>query len=160
MTLAQNTNTVGIQNNMESAHQNEITLISYAPDNDTRTIENSLQRSLESSLNSLTIHDHGMPQEPWIESVDSFASSSSAFASFRRRIDSVESFTSTSSAFSLVPRTFDPLDSSRNSASIFRKNNHSRCIVVHPQTTGRPIVELSFDPNNDEIPDHLLVPIL
>ena len=161
MALEQNTITVGAHDNSnDCVNKNFVTVISYAPDNDSRIIDNITHNSLESSLNSLTIHDHGMPETSRIEPVGSFASSSSAFTSFRRRIDSADSFASASSAFSLVPRTSDPSQPSRNIASIFRKNDHPRGIIVHPQRKGRPVVEFRFDYNDDDIPDCLLVPIL
>mmetsp|Transcript_13855 Transcript_13855/g.32302 ORF Transcript_13855/g.32302 Transcript_13855/m.32302 type:complete len:160 (-) Transcript_13855:145-624(-) len=157
MTLALNPSDVDNRNNTESLHQNRVVAIS---DNGTVIIEKTIQNSLESSLNPLVTHDHDMLERPKIDSVSSFGSSSSAFTSFRRRIDSVESFASASSAFSLVPKTSHASQLFRHSTSIFRKNEHPKGIILHPQTQGRPIVEFKFDFNDEEIPDYLLVPIL
>lgn len=127
-----------------STHQHEITVLPYAPDNDARAMNNFFAPSLESSLGSLSIEEHGMPGRERINSFDSFASSSSAFSLIPRRAGSFDSFDPSPPAFGLAPRP-----------SIARKFQ-PKGVIVHPQTKGRPVVEFVLD----EIPDQLMVPTL
>lgn len=115
---------------------NEIAVLPYAPENDVRFMDNFLIQSLESSLQSLSIENHSMPVRERIESSDSFDSASSC-----------------SSSLSLAPRTTTPRLPRRLIPK--KKPNYSKAIIMHPQTTGRPIVEFNF---GAEIPEQLLFP--
>ena len=122
---------------MESSNHSETTVLQYAPDNDVRSMDNFYAQSMETSMYVLSIDDHCMMPS-------------------RDRFGSFDSFASASSAFSLAPRTSNPGSESRGFSPISEKKSPPKGIIVHPQSKGRPVLELVLD----DIPDQLMVPTL